>query len=341
MATTAGAIVQAHPSFTEPDALIVMEQVSGYSEILGGGAPRVKISTEDQYVYMNVFDIRGNVIGSQNSTNTLPGCAITQQQISTPTYLMQASSQWNGHEAAAFGQFGHSIVEAERLGNRQGFAQALRNWGLYGYNAANGEGLVNTAGAYSTTLPADTFGNTTVRTYDNGQMAQYMLTQAVNVKIRMQQLGYGPNEVVILGPQRILGLWAASIVQLTEAQRPGAGLLTTAQTFDVVAKEWGDAVAWAYDDTLIGQGAGGADLVIVAVPEFKIPKGRTTLDNTNQFATLAPNMRLTTVQYVDMAAPKEITVPLSRGATDVTYELKATSGWGLRGEGLALLSMTY
>ena len=340
MATTAGAIVNAHPSFTEPGSLIVMEQVSGYTDVLGGGKPLVKIATEDQYVYMNVFDIRGNVAGSQNSTNLLPGCAVTAQQISTPTYLMQSSSQWTGHEAAAFGAFGHSIVEAERLGNRQGFAQAARNWGLYGYNPANGEGLVNTAGAYATSLPADSFSNTTVRTYDNGQMAQYILQQIVAIQIRMNQLGFGANDIVVLGPQRILGLWAVSIVQLTEAQRPGAGFLTTATTTETVAKENGNSFRWAYDDTLIGQGTGGTDLIVIAVPEINVPQSRGMID-TNIFATLGPNIKATTVQYTDMAAPKEITVPLPRGAVDVTYEQKWTSGWGLRGEGLSLISMTY
>jgi hypothetical protein len=339
MASTASAIVNVHPSFTMPEALMIMEQASGYTEVLGGGKPMVRIATEDQYVYINAFDIRTNTHGGQSSANMLPGCAITPFQISTPTYLVQSSSQWNHHEAAAFGQFGHSLLEAERLGNRQAFAQTFRNYGLYGFNPANGEGLVNTAGATVTNLPADSFGNTTVLTYDNGQMSQYLLQQIIATKIRMNQLGMA-NDIQILGPQRILGLWDVSIVQVTSAQRPGAGFLTTAGVVETVMTENGDTFGWGYDDTLQNQGGANVDYVLIVIPEIKVPAGVGPV-NTNLFATLTPGLKATTLQFTDMAAPREITVPLSRGAVDVTYEQKMTSGWGLRGEAITIIQMTY
>src|SRR5271167_2898458 len=155
MASTASAIINVKPSYTMPEAIITYEQASGYFEALGGGKPQARIGTGDLIVYMNTFDLRSNTLAGQSNANLLPGCAITTYQVSTPTYLVQSSSQWNHHEVAAFGQFGHSLVQAERLGNRQAFAQAFRNNGLYGVNPANGEGLVNTAGATATSLPAD------------------------------------------------------------------------------------------------------------------------------------------------------------------------------------------
>lgn len=64
---------------------------------------------------------------------------------------------------------------------RQGIFQQLRSALLYGMNPAGGEGLLNTAGATTESLPPDSNGNTTVLTYDHGQMAVYLLGHVSDV----------------------------------------------------------------------------------------------------------------------------------------------------------------
>lgn len=339
MANIAVSWAKVDPSFVEPEILLKYVQASGAFDLLAGGTPRVKLGEGDLYVYLKYADIRTFVNVGQTSTNSLPSASIVAEFYGTATYLLQARSEFDHHDEANMGRWGMDINSAQNLARRQGMFQQLRNGNLYGFNPANGEGLVNQVGATSVTLPADSFGNTTSRTYDPGQMGGFYLTQILNAKTRMYQLGM-PARISIVGPQRILGQLAYNVVQLTSYQRPDAGTDSTMALINNVAKQaGGDIIEWGYDDTLIGQGTGGDDLVIMTLPEIKKPR-RPNL-NTNEFAELMPGFDVTVLQYMDMAAPRDITTPLPGGAIDIMAELRATSGWAPRPDGLTLMSIPY
>ena len=332
--------VQTHPSFVEPQLLLQYSQASGAFETLATGNPLVKLGTEDKYVYIRALDIRTRMAAGQSNSNFLPSVELIPSYASIATYLQQVRAEYNHHDTAAMAQWNVSIVEAQRLGMRQGHFQLLRNSLLYGMVPSNGEGLANTNGATALSLPNDTNGNYTVVTYDNGQMATFLLTQFSATKTRTMQLGM-PRRFVILGPQRTLGAFEyQNIVNLVQFQRPGGGTTSTAGLVKDVAEKWnGDEVIWAYDDTLIGQGQGGTDLVIIVMPEVEKPRGGKF--NTNEFATLGNGFAACTLQYTDVAAPVEIPTPLPGGAIDILSEMRATPGWGVRPEAITLVSMQY
>lgn len=339
MATISPSWTQVHPSFIEPEVLLPYNQASGAFETLAGGDPRVKIGSEDLYVYAKRFDVRTRVASGQNAYNQLPNVNVAMSILSVPTYLNRVRAEYDHHDTAATAEWGTSIVEVQRLGMRQGHFQLLRNMLLYGMLPANGEGLINAPNAVTVSLPADSGGNTTFSTYDNGQLAIFFLTQISNLKTRTFQFGM-PNRFVILGPQRILGGMATqNIVQLTAFQRPGAGTASTAGVLQMVEAENGDQIVLAYDDTLIGKGSGGTDMIIMVMPEVKKPVGRQF--NTNEFANIAPGLDACTLQYLDMASPREIPTPLAGGAIDVLSEWRATPGWVLRPEAITLISMGF
>lgn len=339
MATISPSWTQVHPSFIEPEVLLPYNQASGAFETLAGGDPRVKIGSEDLYVYAKRFDVRTRVASGQNAYNQLPNVNVAMSMLSVPTYLNRVRAEYDHHDTAATAEWGTSIVEVQRLGMRQGHFQLLRNMLLYGMLPANGEGLINAPSAVTVSLPADSGGNTTFSTYDNGQLAIFFLTQISNLKTRTFQFGM-PNRFVILGPQRILGGMATqNIVQLTAFQRPGAGTASTAGVLQMVEAENGDQIVLAYDDTLIGKGSGGTDMIIMVMPEVKKPVGRQF--NTNEFANIAPGLDACTLQYLDMASPREIPTPLAGGAIDVLSEWRATPGWVLRPEAITLISMGF
>jgi NADPH:quinone reductase-like Zn-dependent oxidoreductase len=100
-----------------------------------------------------------------------------------------------------------------------------------------------------------------------------------------------------------------------------------------------DEILWCYDDTLIGKGANGTDAILIVLPEVEKPRANKI--NTNAFADLSPGLAACTLQYCDMAAPREIPTPLAGGAIDVLSELRVTSGWGVRPEAIAIVSMQY
>lgn len=328
-----------HPSFIEPELILSYQQASGAFETLAGGNPRVRLGSEDKYVYIRTLTVRTKVQSNQAAGNSIPSATIVPAYINVPTYLNRTRAEYDHHDTAMMAEWGASIVEAQRLAMRQGHFQLLRNMLLYGNLPANGEGLVNTNGATAVALPADSFGQTSVRTYDNGQMGTFFLTQILQTKARAMQLGQ-PARIVVLGPQRTLGQFEyPNIVQLTTYQRPGAGSATTVGMIKDVAQLNGDTVEWVYDDTLANYSAPGVDTILIVMPEIKKPRGKTF--NTNEFATLSPDMAACTLMYTDVAAPVEIPTPLPGGAIDILSEMRASPGWGVRPEGITIVQMTF
>jgi hypothetical protein len=314
-------------------------QASGAFELLADGGPLVRLGDGDLYAYIKRIDLRTRMAAGQSAYNQLPGVGFALSQISAPSYLIRVRAEYDHHDTAAMARWGLSITDAYRLGMRQATFQLMRNALLYGMNPTNGEGLVNAAGATAINLPADSGGNDTVVTYDNGQMAFFLIGQVQAIKTRTNQLGIG-RKFVFVGPQRTLGAMEyQNIVQLTSYQRVGAGSTSTAGLIKDVLAMNDDDILWGYDDTLIGKGAGGNDAVIVCMPEVEQPKG--TRVNTNEFAKLTPSLEACTLMLQDMAAPKEITVPLAGGAVDVLSEQRITSGWAVRPEALSIISMQY
>lgn len=339
MPLQAPSFVQVHPSFIEPEIIMPYAQASGAFDLIQGGEPRVRLGEGDLYVYMKRMDIRTQIMSGQMGANQLPGVALTLSQISAPTYLFRVRAQYDGQDEAAASRWGFALPEAYRLGMRQAHFQLLRNALLYGINPQNGEGLANSPGATAVNLPPDFAGNTTVVTYDNGAMALFLLQQIELLKTRMNQLGIG-RTISICGPQRDLGQFEyPGIVQLTQYQRPGAGTSTTAGTVKNILEENEDNLLWTYDDTLIGKGQGGNDLIIITMPEIEKPMQPGI--NTNEFAKLGPGNNCVATMYTDMAAPMEITSPMAGGATDVLSQIRGSSGWGVRPEGVLLVTMQY
>jgi hypothetical protein len=338
MPNIAPAYITLNPNYTMPELLLPYTQASGAFNLLPTGAPLTRLSEGDLVAYINRIDLRTRMAAGQSAYNELPSVTVVVSQISAPSYLLRVRAEYDHHDTAAMGRRGVSIVEAQRLGMRQGHFQLLRSMLLDGMNPANGEGMLNAAGATATNLPPDSNGNTTVLTYDNGQMAFYLAQQIQQLKSRTNQLGIG-KKFVILGPQRTLGTFEYNVVQLTQFQRVGAGTQSTAGTVKEILMSNGDEVMWCYDDTLIGKGSGSTDAVIITMPEVTKPNGGAI--NTNEFAKLAPGLDACNLQLVDMAAPREIPTPIAGGAIDIVSELRATSGWSLRGEATTIISMTY
>lgn len=339
MANIAPAFITVNPNYMEPEMVVAYNQASGAFDTLPGAAPRVRLGDGDLAVYAKRIDVRTRTMASQSAANSLPSCTVVNSLLGTATYLLRNRAEYDHHDASAAGRWGYSIVDAQRLGMRQGQFQLARAALLYGFNPLNGEGLMNAAGATAITLPADSFGNTTIIDYDPGQLAFFMTSQIGLTKSRTNQLGIG-RKFVWLMPQRIgQQIEYADIVQLVQFQRIGAGTMTTAGTVKAIAMENGDEVYWCYDDTLEGKGVGGTDAILLVMPEVQRPEGNAI--DTNEFAKIAPGMSATTLMYADMAAPREITAPLPAGVTDVTSEWRITSGWAIRPEAVTIISAAY
>ena len=338
MGVQAPSYVTLNPNYTMPEIIIPYSQASGAFSLLAEEEPLIRLGEDDLYAYIKRIDLRTRVVGGQSAFNELPGVSATLSQIMTPTYLLRVRAEYDHHDTAAAGKWGVSGPEIHRLGMRQAHFQLARNALLLGMNPENGEGLLNAQGATAINLPSDSFGNDTISTYDNGQLAFFITQQIQAIKTRTNQLGIG-KKFTICGPQRDLGLMEYNVVQLVQYQRPGAGTTSTAGTIKEILASNGDEIEWTYDDTLIGKGQGGNDAIIITMPAVTKPAGEKI--NTNEFAKLAPGLEACTLMLCDMAAPREIPVPQPGGAIDVLSEWRITSGWGVRPEAITIISAQY
>ncbi len=337
----APAYVTINPHFMMPETILQFNQMSGFPGILAGEKVQTRIGSEDLAVYVKKAAVRTKVSAGNQAYESLPSADIVMSMASTATYLLRTRAEWNHHDAAAASLWGITIDLAQRLAMRQGIYQQQRNACLYGITPSNGEGILNAAGATTTNLPADSNTNDSISTYDNGQMALYILTLISAMKTRTFQIGL-PNRIAILGPQRVMSQWMfQGIVQLTQFQRDGGGVASIAEEIKNVAARNGDEVDFYCDDTLINQGAGGnTDAIIICIPEINKPK--TLVEpNTNEFYKLIPGLDACNIMLQDMAAPMEIRSPLAGGAIDVLAELRTTSGWPIRPEAVTILNAAF
>jgi hypothetical protein len=341
MSGFAPSFVTVNPHHMMPELIMQYSLASGAFTTLATENPMPRLGEADLYVYAKKVQLTTQVSANQSTANQLPSASVIPSMISTATYRLQTRAQYDNFDEAATGAWGYALPEALRLAARQGIAQQLRNALLYGYNPSNGEGLLNTAGATRVNLGADSNGNTGYSTWDSGQLAQFLLNMIGNLKTTTLQIGQ-PLRMVFLAPQRFIQqISYGGIVSLTQFQRIGAGVETAAGLVETVA-QWagGDDVSFAADDTLIGQGYGGTDAIILVAPELKIPQANARI-NTNVFATLTPNQTATTLMLCDVAAPTEIPTPLPDGGITTLYTMRSTSGWGIRPEGMTILSAAY
>jgi hypothetical protein len=328
------------PGFTEPDLILTYAQASGAFAALEGGKPRVKIGSEDMAVYINRLDIRTNAMVGQSPANLLPSAELQADFITTPTYLHRVRAIWDHHDMARAADYRVALPAAQDLACRQGIFQMMRTGLLFGFNAANGEGLMNTVGATKINLPPDPFGNTNWSTYDNGALALFWLSQIVTLKSGMYQSGGNiKNRIVVISPQQeFLQFVYANIVQVVAFQRPGAGTATTGVVVKDVASESGDTFEWYFDDTLIGQGTNSGDPILLTIPEIETPDIPHEL-NTNVFGSdMNPKLNAVNLMYQDMTAPMKIPTPTPDGAITEIHELRTTSGWCIRPQGIFIIS---
>ncbi|MHA1063421.1 hypothetical protein ACR9GP_05865 [Enterobacter ludwigii] len=341
MSAFAPPITTINPSMMLPEIVMQHSMASGAFEILSGGAPAVKLGSGDLAVYQRFLRVRTQAQVGQSLPGQLPSSSIVPTYDQMMTYRIFTRSQYSYLDTEAASAWGYALNNGLQLANRQGHAQTLRDMLLYGVKASNNEGITNSPNAVTVNLGNDSQGNDSYTTWDSGELAKFLIGTIADQKTSMMLLGQALNTVVLC-PQRFMkAMEWTGIVELTSYQRPGAGTETVGGLIKTIAKgASGDDVYFCQDDTLIGKGAGGTDLIVITNPEIVVPEARQDI-NTNIFATLMPNQQAVNVMFTDVAAPTEIPSPMPDGGITTLYTERATPGWNFRPQGVTLLSAKY
>ncbi|CAD6037111.1 major capsid family protein [Escherichia coli] len=341
MSAFAPGITTVQPSMVLPEMVMQYSMASGAFDILSGGAPQTRLGSSDLVVYQKYLRATTQAHVGQSVPAQLPSASIVPSYDQMMTYRISTRSQYSHFDTEAASGWGYSLTNAMQLANRQGHAQQMRNMLLYGVKASNHEGVTNSPNATTVNLGSDSKGNSAYTTWEAGEMARFLLGVIASQKTKLLLLGQ-PLTIVILSPMRFMqAMQWTGIVELTSYQRPGGGTQTVGGLVTTIASDAsGDSVIFCQDDTLIGKGAGGTDLIVITSPEIVIPEARQDI-NTNIFATLTPNQKAVNVMFCDMAAPTEIPTPIPDGGITTLYTMRSTPGWNFRSEGVTLLSAKY
>lgn len=329
------------PSFTEPRIILSYAQKSGAFNALSGRKPRMTTAQGDKKVYIHKLDMRSDARVNQSGAESLPTPEFQTTLISTPLYTIRNRAEWDMTDVQHAGNWNVALPEAYTKANRHGQFNVLRRLLLNGVRAGDGEGIINTPNATAVNFTADAQGNATLVTADPDHTFSFLQQLVVDLRSRIMSISQGNIRINFTAPQRVIGRLQQSIVEVTSYQRQGAGSASIAGALEETGAWNGTEWEFSVDDTLIGAGAGGADLCIVNAPELINPQSGSSI-NTNEFATLQPSLEDAALQYTDRAAPTEFPTPIpGPGAVDVLYHMEASAGWVVRPESLTLLSIKY
>jgi hypothetical protein len=341
MSAFAPAITTVSPSMMLPEIVMQYSMASGAFDILSSGAPQPRLSSNDLLVYQKFLRVTTQAHVGQSLPGQLPSASIVPSYDQMMTYRTSTRSQYSHFDTEAANGWGYSLTNGLQLANRQGHAQNLRNMLLYGVKASNNEGVTNSPNAITVNLGSDSKGNDAYTTWDSGEMAKFLIGLIADLKTRMMLLGQSLTTVVLCPMRFMKAMEWTGIVELTSYQRPGAGTATVGTLAKTIVRDASDDnLIFCQDDTLIGKGAGGTDLIVVTNPDLVIPEARQDI-NTNIFATLMPNQKAVNVMFCDVAAPTEIPSPIPDGGITTLYTMRSTPGWNFRSEGITLLSAKY
>lgn len=149
------------------------------------------------------------------------------------------------------------------------------------------------------------------------------------------------QRVVIPGLQHVLGtMEIQQIVQPISYQHLGGGTDTVGGMVKEVLRGTNVQVSWVYDDTLTDVGADGTNMVVVTIPKVEVSMVNSTV-NANEFTRLTPLLAANALIFIDMAAPRGTPTPIAGDAIDVLSETRSITGWTVRPEAIAVLSMAY
>lgn len=327
-------------TYQSPNFLLTKVLRSGAFRLLGEARPRAMPLATPQ-VMIRTLTNRGEAMVGENVTRNLPiGTLPVLGAFYIPTYSIASTVMYNSIDSLRSKENSYDLRSMLDDGMKQTFRLTERNLLIYGAKNAPNEGILNAVGAYAHTLDPDQFGVSNISNMDQGYLATALSGLASDIVQKAMAVGE-PTRLVILAPQRIITvLTSRKVVQLTDYQRPGAGVAGAGEMAAALLANISVNFELAVDDSLIGKGKNGTDLIIIGVPE--IPPDSGEINSTNAVYAGFPNKENgCIVQYTDSYMPiakSAITFP---GELQVVYSKNTTSGIVVRPELFSLISVAY
>lgn len=306
------------------------------------------ISNTDLKIYAHTLEQHAQAYVNQFQANNFDNFSVNTGLIGTATYSVRTNASYTTDEMELASSYGGNLMEWMDKACLQAHFDQYRMLELYGFGK-QGEGILNAIGITKTNLPADSGGNTTVSTQDPGQLVTYFNKKILDRRSAMYMYNSGVTgmRTCIMSTQKIIGhLESVATVQLTDAQREGAGSFTAGDRIKYMQGMVGNEVEYLIDDTLAGKGDGGADVILIVIPEMVTQgaQGYASEWNTNEFGTVAGGIKETLAAFSAFDMPRELTAPMGEASgirQIVLKENRVTCGWVFRPEAVTVISAHY
>lgn len=245
-------MVRLHPSAQLAGLLVPQIQEVDFNQYIGNTTNFGSMAKEAMYI-TSVTNINSETQVGQQWGSQMANQSYTLGQLQAPFYRIEAYMEWNAPEQAKFEELSNGVALPDFLENlaMQGINQRRHEAILFGFDPATDFNQGILANAIQSNLPEDSSNNSKITTYNTAELQQFLSTIIRDV----MNASYGMlKPVTIASSTRVINYINTAIVSLTESQKEGAGIDTTAGLLNRVMNWLGAGpVSFVVDDLLMDE----------------------------------------------------------------------------------------
>ena len=325
-------IATIQPNIIDP-GFVDSYMTSTWVDALPDSTFKQNLSETTQQVLKFALGVTTNGQMGQGNAYNVPSLSYTSELMSTPVYTFNVQYSINRDAAAMAANYGADEAALQQwLAEKALFIQTMGAV-IDGVNPAIGEGLLNTTDRTSEVLLAsDLTGETDLDLQDKGEVRDAVFRHLNNLLQRSGMQTAKGFAIGAIGAQNIWGELNGSPIQLTSAQRAGAGTMTVWQAIEEWAERYQAKIFTGMSDKLLGKGINGTDAFVLFLHGIK----RSSM---NQFDVnkTAPVPIENNVMSIYTMPPIEEPIQ-QHGGLHIHVKARMTGLWAYRGKAITVLS---
>lgn len=330
MAFTTIATLQ--PNIVDP-GLVLDYMTSTWPNAMPENAFKQNLTSTTQQVIKFALGLKTNAQISQGGAHSVPSLSYVTEQLSTPVYNARLQYVINSENADMAQNYGVSEAALQQhLAERALFTQVMDAVTI-GINPTIGEGIFNTLNRTSEMLLAgDSTGETEFDLQDKGELQRAIFTHLSRLLSRNGMIASKVFKIGCLADNDFLAELNSEPIQLTSAQRVGAGTMTLREVMDNWAERYGATIEYGQVQTGIGQGINGGRAIAFFIQEIVTPNA--TQFNVNNPAPVPVDnnvMSIYTMPPIDDPIPQH-------GGMHIEVKMRMTGLWAFRGTAVTVLT---
>lgn len=329
-------IATIQPNYVDP-GLVDTYMTSTWVDAMPDSAFRQNLNETTQQILKFKFGVTTNSQVGQGNAYSVPSLSYTTEPMSTPVYTVNLQYAINRDNAAMAANYGVDEAAVQQwLAEKSLFIQTM-DATIFGINPSIGEGLLNaTDRANEVLLASDLAGETYFDLQDKGEIRDAVIGHLNNLLMTNGMITAKGFTIGVLAPQAFWAVVHGSPIQLTSAQRQGAGTMTIWQAMLAWAVAYDAKFAIGMADKMEGHGINGADTAVFFIHEIKRSSQNNPMFDVSKSAPVPIENGVMSIYTMP---PIEEPIP-QHGGLHVHVKARMSGLWAYRGKGISQLSYT-